>query len=334
MNSRERVLTALAGRRPDRIPMFEWLVDARIREALCAGGDYLDFVEAAGLDAVVVYADERQGGNVSGTYKDSWGVLYRSTAEEYPVAVGHPFCGPEDLRGFHAPDPGADWRFRSLDQARNRFGHEKAIVFRLRDAYSLPRYLVGMQNLMIFMITEACFVERLVELATDFYAGMARAACERGVDVFWTSDDYCDNRGPVMGIDRWRRFCLGGLRKIVDAVHALGKPFIKHCDGNVLPLLDYLMQAGIDCIDPIDVSAGVSLKQVKQRCGCRLAIKGGLPLQSVLCDGTAEDVQAAVQDCIETAGPQAYILSSSSDITAGVPPGNYRALLEAWRRLR
>ena len=88
------------------------------------------------------------------------------------------------------------------------------------------------------------------------------------------------------------------------------------------------------CIDPVDVSAGVSLKQVKQKCGGRLAIKGGLPLQSVLCDGTEADVAAAVQQCIDTAGPEGYILSSSSDITASVPPGNYEALLEAWRRFR
>ena len=208
MNSRECVLAALRHEKPSWVPTFEWLVDRRICRALCPGGDELDFVEKAGWDAVVVYADDHPDTDGKPEYVDQWGLTVRRATEEYPVVVGHPLKTARDLESFTPPNPLESWHFRSLRKAVARFGGEKAIVFRLRDAYSLPRYLVGMKKLMILMAEEPEFVQKLVNMAVDYYAAMARHVSRMGVNVFWTSDDYCDKRGPVMGPQRWRLLCL------------------------------------------------------------------------------------------------------------------------------
>ena len=160
MNSRECVLAALRREKPAWVPTFEWLVDRRVREAFCPGGDELDFVERAGWDAVVVYADDHPDTDGKSQYVDEWGLTVRRATEEYPVVVGHRLESAEDLDSFMPPNPLAEWHFRSLRKAVERFGGEKAIVFRLRDAYSLPRYLVGMENLMILMAGEPEFVQK------------------------------------------------------------------------------------------------------------------------------------------------------------------------------
>ena len=79
---------------------------------------------------------------------------------------------------------------------------------------------------------------------------------------------------------------------------------------------------------------GLGMSAIKRKYGDRIAIKGGLPLQTVLCQGTENEVRDSVQACIRTAGPSGYILSSSSDITAAVPARNYQAMIEAWREFR
>ena len=147
MNSRECVLAALRREKPSRVPTFEWLVDRRIREALCPGGDDMDFVQRAGWDAAVVYADDHPDTDGKAEYVDEWGLTVRRATEEYPVVVGHRLNRVEDLESFTPPNPVEPWHFRSLHKAVDRFAGEKAIVFRLRDAYSLPRYLLGMENL-------------------------------------------------------------------------------------------------------------------------------------------------------------------------------------------
>jgi uroporphyrinogen decarboxylase len=333
MNSQECVLTALKRGKPSWVPTFEWLVDRRIRESLCPGGDELDFIEQVGWDAVVVYADDHPDTDGKPQYVDEWGLTVRRATEEYPVVVGHPLKSMEDLRSFLPSDPLMSWHFRSLRAAVERYAGEKAIVFRLRDAYSLPRYLLGMENFMILMASEPGLVQGLIDIVVDYYIAMAQHVSQLGVDVFWTSDDYCDKRGPIMGPQRWRQLCLPGLKRLVGEVKRLGKPFIKHCDGNINPIVEDLAEAGIDAIDPIDTSAGVDLADIKARFGNRVAIKGGVPV-TLLCEGNPREVKACVKKCLEIAGPEGYILSSTSDITASVKPDNYTTMLEAWRELR
>ena len=93
-----------------------------------------------------------------------------------------------------------------------------------------------------------------------------------------------------MGPQRWRPLCLPGLKRLIRGVKQLGKPFIKHCDGNINPIVEDLVEAGIDCIDPIDTSAGVELADIKARFGDRVAIKGGVPV-TLLCDGDPQQVR-------------------------------------------
>ena len=333
MTSRECILAALRGEQPEWIPTFEWLVHRRIRKELCLSEDMFDFVEWAGWDAVVVYADDHPDRDGKSRYVDEWGLTVQHTEEEYPVVVNHRLARMKDLESFIPPDPMAEWHYRSLEKAVKRFGGEKAVVFRLRDAYSMPRYLLGMENLMMYMITDRELVQRIIDISLEYYTAMARVASDIGTDVFWASDDYCDNRGPVMGPQLWRTICLPGLKRLIEQVKKLGKPFIKHCDGNINPIIEDMVDAGIDCIDPIDVSAGVKLDEIKNRFGDRIAIKGGVPIR-LLCEGTTTEVCDSVLRCINTAGPKGYILSSSSDITASVKSENYLALLEAWREHR
>ncbi|MHB9037161.1 MAG: uroporphyrinogen decarboxylase family protein [Armatimonadota bacterium] len=330
MDSRMCVIAALRGEQPEWIPTFEWLFDAKVRRALYPGSDTLDIPNLAGWDAVVVYADDHPDTDGAAQYIDEWGLVTHRMTEEYPVVTGHRFDKANDLDGFVAPDPSAEWHFRSLREARHRYAGDKAIIFRLRDAYSLPRYLLGMENLMMSMVTDPELVRRVVDISVDYYIGMANAAAEIGVDAFWTSDDYCDNRGPVMGPELWRSFCLPGLTRLVSHTKSLGKPFIKHCDGNINPILDDLVGAEIDCIDPIDTHAGVDLAEIKSAVGDKIAIKGGVPV-SLLCNGTPDEVRDKTRRCIEIAGPCGYILSSTSDITASVKPENYAAMIESLR---
>ena len=332
MTSRERIFAALRRQPVDRVPTFEWLIDDGLIQALCPGCDLFDFVEQADLDGVVVYADYRKEWLTESTYLDEWGVTWAVTREVYPTNIDFPLREPAQLAAFVPPDPCAEWRFDTLRRAVARFKGERAIVFRLRDAYSLPRYLRGMENLMMDLVLNPDLVHALVEMSVEYYTRMAHCAMELGVDVFFTSDDYCDNRGPIMGGRRWREFFLPGLRRLIQNLKDAGCLCIKHCDGNIISIVADLVDAGVDCIDPIDAEAGVDLAHIKAEYGHRVAIKGGVPVGSVLSEGTPDQVVVAVKRCLLDAGVGGgYILSSSSDIIASVKPENYRAMLDALR---
>lgn len=333
MNSYERVMAALRLEEPDRIPSFEWSINERVSSALEPGCGPFDFEERIGLDAVVVYADERKNWLSESSYIDEWGVTMAKTEEDYPTAIDFPLKNEEDLERYKAPDPEADWHFESLKEAVRRFKGKKAILMRLRDAGSIPRNLRGMENIMMDYVLNPDLVRSLVRVSVDYHSKLAYRAMELGADLFWSSDDYCDNRGPIMGPEIFREFILPGLTELVFNIRKEGFFFIKHNDGNINPILQDLVNAGITCIDPIDAEAGMSLSDVKHRFGTKIAIKGGVPVTKALAFGTIDDVIRETKRCIREGGHGGgYILSSSSDIIASVKPANYRAMLDTLMR--
>ena len=62
-------------------------------------------------------------------------------------------------------------------------------------------------------------------------------------------------------------------RLLAEAAAALGLPVIKHTDGNILPLLDMILESGIDCLDPIDPMAGLDIGEFKRKYGSRIALE-------------------------------------------------------------
>jgi uroporphyrinogen decarboxylase len=329
LNSLDRVMTVLELGEPDRIPTFEWCINKRTLTALLPGKCEMDFIDEYALDGVVVYADYNKVPAGNGSYTDEWGVTYRESDEDFPQSTDFPLKNPEDIDNYIPPDPEAEWRFDSLKEAVRRFKGKKAILFRLRDAGSIPRYLRGMENLMMDYLLNKDLIHRIIEISIEYYTRLAYRAIELGADIFWSSDDYCDNRGPIMGPEIFYEFILPGLKKIVKAIRGEGYYFIKHNDGNIKSILPDLVETGISCIDPIDRSAGMDLAEVKRDYGNRIAIKGGVDLDLALSRGTIEDTVKAVKECILQGGPGGgYILSSSSEITASVKPENYMAMLK------
>ena len=330
--SLERVLTVLRHGIPDHVPSFEWEVDDVALAALTPGGDLFDFVEWADLDGVAIFADERKQRLSERVYIDEWGVTKVKTEEYYPVPIDAPLKEPGDLRALKPPDPCSDWHFETLAKAVDRFGGKRAIVFRTQDSYSIPRYLRGVEAMLTDLILNPDLVREMVEIAVEYNSALAKKAVEIGANAIFSSDDYCDNRGPMMSPKHFHEFLFPGLARVVSAVHAAGVPFIKHTDGNVRPILDDLMAAGIDCLDPLDPLGGMDLADMKARVGQRICLKGNVNIAGPLSLGTPDEVREETLACLRAGMPGGgYILSTSNSVMASVKPANYVAMLETWR---
>jgi uroporphyrinogen decarboxylase len=99
-----------------------------------------------------------------------------------------------------------------------------------------------------------------------------------------------------------------------------------------MEVLEDLIEADIDCIDPIDPRAGMDIEKVKKVYGNRVAIKGNVDCVETLTQKTENEVTREVLECISKAAFNGgYIISSSNTIHAGVNPANYKKMLEIVR---
>ena len=157
---------------------------------------------------------------------------------------------------------------------------------------------------------------------------------EGGVDVALMCSDYCYNSGPFLSPAMFDEFITPYLAKICRAGREDGMYMIKHTDGNIMPILSSLVQAGPHALHSIDPMAGVDIREVKRLYGNKVALCGNVHCAAMQ-TGTDEEVIASAEYCL-THGKAGggYIFATSNVPFKGMPPHRYEMVLEIWRRMR
>jgi uroporphyrinogen decarboxylase len=332
LTSAERVLRTLRRGEPDRVPHFEWIIDRRVRDALCPGSTMEEFTVRMGLDAILTAPDYRREQIASHRVRTEWGTILEYSAEEYAMPVSGPIHTLADFERYHAPDPHAPGRFVSLEKLVNRYKGKLAIGVHLNDVLSVPRNLMGFENLMAAFGEEPELVRGLVELSVNTNLELAKEVAQRGADFVFTGDDYASRERPFVSPKMFREFLAPQLKRVIRGFKELGLPVIKHTDGNILPLLDQIVDAGMDALDPIDPIAGLDIGDFKQRLCGTMALKGNVDCAHTLTNGTEKQVvEETISVLRKAAAGGGLIVSSSNSIHSGVKPGNYLAM---WNTIR
>jgi len=336
VTGKQRILTALRRGVPDGVPTFEWFIDARVGRALVDSDDPVDIVERLDLDAVNVRPDYAAKQLDDRTLADEWGIQRRLTGDVLPALLASPIADITRHHDYQFPDPAAPQRLATLEKALTRFGDHRAVVLNLRDGFSDLRDLLGYEQALMAMLTEPEAFDELLARSVEYNLAVADVARRRfGVEIVATTDDVANATGLLMRPATYFARIAPAFRRVIQGYKALGYLVIKHCDGKIDAVVDYWIDSGIDCLDPIDPAGGYTLGAMKARYGDRLCLKGNVDCTGALCSGTPDDVAAEVRQCLNAAAPGGgLILSSSNTIHRGVRPENYRAMLQtlrAWR---
>ena len=341
MNSLERVTAALQHRVPDRVPYFECVIDQRVMQALLPGCDYFQFNDWIGIDNVGLNRSSWSRDNVEyvdkarGLFRDKWGVIRAFGPESTPAPIEGPIKRPEDLRTYRPPDPEADDVLAGISEVVARYKGKKAVTAICRDAFFNPAFLRGTTQFLMDMIDNPRLVHDLVELTLTHDVRAMQRMVAAGVDVVVFGDDYADKNSTLMSPRHFREFILPGLKRCVDAAHQAGAYVVKHTDGNVMPVIDMIVDTGIDALNPLEPAAGMDIGLLKERYGKRIALIGNIDCGYVLSQAPIEEVRRVTRETIRKAAPGGgYCLSSSNSIHSSVKPENFMAMIETWREER
>jgi len=332
MTAAERVMCVFRREQPDRIPHFEWILDRKVREAICPGCSMEEFTVRMGLDAILTGPDFKKEQIGPNRYRNEWGAISENTGEEHGFPVTGPIRTLSDLRTYEPPDPHAPGRYASLERIVDKYKGTLAVGVHLNDVFSIPRYLMGFTEVLIAFVEQPDLIRGLVEMSVEKNLQMAAEVAKRGADFVFTGDDYASAGGPFVSPAMFEEFLWPGLKRVVAGFHDVGLPIIKHSDGNIIPILDMILDSGIDCLDPIDPIAGLDIGEFKKNHGDRIALKGNVDCAHTLTFGTEREVVEETKAVIRKAGEGGgLILSSSNSIHSAVKPGNYLAMWNAIR---
>jgi len=149
-----------------------------------------------------------------------------------------------------------------------------------------------------------------------------------GAEVIFMCADYCFNDGPFLSPRLFREFVTPFLKRQIDAFRAAGAFTVKHTDGNILPILDQLLECAPDGLHSLDPMAGVDIRLIRQKVGRSVCLLGNVNCAR-LQQGPPEAIAESARYCLEYGGVKsgAYIYSSSNCIFRGVPLENYLLML-------
>ena len=334
MSGKERIIRALQRSMPDAVPTFEWFIDATVGSALTGSEDPLEIVGQLDLDGINVRADYRRQPLDEKTWSDEWQMKRQLTGDCIPAILEHPIREVTEHREFRFPDSASADRFQTLERALDRFGDEKAIVLNLRDGFSDMRDLLGYEGALTALLLEPQAFSELLERVVEYNLLLATVARQRfGLQIVATTDDVANATGLLMRPETYFEMIAPRFRQVIQGYKDLGYLCIKHCDGNIDAVVDFWVECGIDCLDPIDPGAGYTMESMKAKYGDRICLKGNIDCTGALCTGTKKQVEEEVRQCLRAGGSGGgLILSSSNTIHRGVKPENYRTMLEALRQ--
>ncbi|MBD3182713.1 hypothetical protein GF312_10495 [Candidatus Poribacteria bacterium] len=353
MNSRERILTALDKKQPDRVPIFELYINepnivdlartiAPDEVKIQAGRDkfgsesvevmdlYCLLIERLDIDATCTNFSigiTDIGGEKG---RDKYGTYYLLSEHGEPTPVDGPIKNMDDLDGFDMISKLEESDFSTVQYVIEKVGKEKAHFVSITDPFKVSwRRRGGMQNLLMDYIQNPEMAHRLACIATDFDKVAVDMIIKSGADVITMPGDLAGEDTTIMSPTHFREYIKPYHKEIVDYVHDKGLKIIKHSDGNLWPILDDLVEVGFDGLHPIQPQC-MDIGEVKEYLAGKVCILGNIDCRDLLVNGTVEEVEETVKQTIEKAAPGGgYIITSSNSIHPGVKTENYLAMVEA-----
>lgn len=340
---RERLLAALRLEKPDRVPMFDFLFQEPMYEHLIGHkpGVYnaLDAMECA-------LALEHDGvwlpfGGFSGfepkmldekTYVDEWGTTYQRDPASWPIdaPIDYPIKSREDMAKYKSPDPTLDGRDAEIKKASANNPEDIALLGGVLGPFAATWLLMGYERICMALYDDPGILTECFKMSVEYSKEAARRSVDAGCHGMWMSDDLGDSHSGFMGNDHFNELVLPHIAELAEYIDALGVPVLLHSCGCIKQYLPELAQTKIASIHPLQRTAGMCLKEVKQEYGDRFCIIGNVDSSVTLPFGTVDEVIAETRETIEIASPGGgFILASDHSLHDGIPIENITALRDA-----
>ena len=250
---------------------------------------------------------------------------YIQTAEKYDHSAIFVQMDTSNMKYF-------DRTVRILVEIRNQSGDKYYTMVHGDPTFAIPTG-DDMIEFSALLYEEEDKMKALAQKNVDHFKVFAEkmAKHEGLLDGFTLCSDYCFNTNPFFSPDLFAEYITPYLKDILDTYRSMGFYTIKHTDGNIMPLLDQMVECGPDALHSIDPQGGVSLKKVKELVGDKVALCGNVNC-GLLQTGTLEECEADIRRSLREGMPgYGYIFCTSNCAYTGLSLERYELMHRIWR---
>jgi len=277
---------------------------------------------------------------------DEWGIGWKMPVEKghYFDMMERPLADAEtieDIEKFPWPDPVDPARFATLKERADKYVYEEKKAYILGRQYAgiweTALWMCGFEKFFCDMVLNEKFAHALMDKITELkmqYWEKALETVGENVLVVSEADDLATQNSLLCSVDLYKKIVHPYHKKLFEFIKkkAKNKVYIfYHTCGAIIPMIPYLIEEGVDILNPVQVNArDMDTKVLKREFGKDITFwGGGVDTQRVLPFGTPEEVREEVKRRIEDLAPGGgFVFAAIHNVQSDVPPENFMAMWE------
>lgn len=193
--------------------------------------------------------------------------------------------------------------------------------------------LFGMEAYMTKMYTHPDVVHAVTDHVCQFYHDANERFFDAAgdlVDGFFFGNDFGTQRDLICTVGQFDEFIMPWFRRFTEQGHRRGYQVILHSCGAIGRVIDRLIDAGVDCLHPLQARAtAMAAEDLAARYGGRIAFLGAIDTQQLLHQGTPGQVRADVFRVRRLLEPRYIVSPSHEALLPNVPMANVEAMARA-----
>jgi uroporphyrinogen decarboxylase len=256
-----------------------------------------------------------------------WGTKLKIPIDGGPAVREPAIQDYSQLDNLNMPDVDKEERWEPLKQLLALTKNRVYICSKVPAPFHYAaEWIRGMGNFMLDMVTRPKDVHRLLDFMANAAIEIGKKQIEIGTHGIMIEDPSAASQ--VISPKHYREFAYPYEKKVCKALKKYGGEVIIHICGDTTPILKDLAKTGAKCLS---VDETVDLRNAKEIVGDRVAIFGNVSV-GVIHKGSQEDIITQVKNCIDRAGKQGYIISSSCGLHSDTPFKNLHVMVDASRK--
>lgn len=351
MTPRERALRCLERKRSDRLCLdgtfrpevwdrlkkhFETEESEEVKRRLG-----IDFLEGIGLNDSYEWLERSIETDLGrgivredGSLEDEWGSRQiRGSSGPYIRYVDPPLVR-QDLDSYRFPDLDAPGRWEGVQGRLNELRKEYLVVAGTSTFFRQGWDLRGLGNWLCDIAEENRLMVALLDRLLEYKLEYVRRFAEMGVDAISIGGDIAHKDGLFMRPATWRKHLKWRDAALIEEARKHGvRYFYFHTDGNLMEVMEDLLEMGFNIIDPIQPEC-MNPYEVKERFGGRMVLHGTVSSQRTLPFGTVEQVREEVRERVSGCGyDNGLVIAPNNVVQFDVPLENLLAVYDTVKEI-
>ena len=359
MNSHKRIFKALEHEEADRVPtlaqVFDYPFTKKVSErmsvvnqpvnplakhamydaAVYMGFDsiwyHLDRIRTHSHEKPEVPEDILEKYNI-GSYNE-WAQFYNG--EWYQDGVlKTPELLKEWISYIKTWEPAGEIHFKSFKKIREHYLQKDLVIIPTGGSVAFATWaMIGMNRFAYMVRKHFNLVKDLAKALGKITKELQNCFFEKGIDMAFICDDWAFKGSTIYNPIHWNEIVTPVYKLLADNAHKYGAKLLIHSDGDLTETIPFLIDSGIDGIDPLEYESGLRLKPLKEQYGSKISLIGNISATYVLTYGSVDStIEATKQALLDAAEGGGFVLGAGSDILSTCKYENVKAMVDTVKK--